>query len=73
MKYFTIAILSTLFSLSVMAQGEKSSPNIDCCHTGLCKSDIPLCPGVSRKAEKREMTPKKVEQAKAHGSKAVSE
>ena len=73
MKYLLLAAVTTLLSLNVMAQGEKSSPNIDCCHTGLCKSDIPLCPGVSRKAEKREVTPKKVEAGRAHGAKAANQ
>jgi hypothetical protein len=50
MKYVLLFSLASLFSITTYAEGEKSSPNIDCCHTGLCRNDIPLCPGVTRKA-----------------------
>jgi hypothetical protein len=47
-----------------------SSPNIDCCHTGLC-GNKPMCPGVSRKAERRDAsTPRKGKNKKGTSSKA---
>lgn len=70
MKYLLIASLVFVFSLSALAEGEKSSRDISCCDTGRCREDIPLCPGVSRKAERREASPpaKKIKGSK--GSKA---
>ena len=70
MKYLIIASLVSLFSFSASAIGEKSSPNIDCCHTGLCRTDVPLCPGVSRKAERREASPPAKKTKGSTGSKA---
>jgi hypothetical protein len=69
MKYVLLFSLASLLSFTASAEGEKSSPNIDCCHTGVCRNDIPLCPGVTRKPERREInTSKKVKGNK--GSKA---
>jgi len=48
-----------MISLPALAEGEKASKNIDCCHTGLCKTDIPLCFGVSRNSETRQVNTKK--------------
>jgi hypothetical protein len=59
MKILILSFTLMMMSLPALAEGEKASRNIDCCHTGLCKTDIPLCPGVSRNPERREASPKK--------------
>ncbi len=70
MKYLIIASLFSLLSTNSFALGEVSSPNIDCCHTGLC-GNKPMCPGVSRKAERRDAsTPRKGKNKKGTSSKA---
>ena len=61
MKILILSFTFIMISLSAMAEGEKASKNIDCCHTGLCKTDIPLCYGVSRNSETRQPNPKKRE------------
>jgi hypothetical protein len=58
MKTFILTLALTISSFSSFAEGEKASRNIDCCHTGLCKTDIPLCSGVSRNPERREVNQK---------------
>jgi hypothetical protein len=58
MKIFILSLSLMMISLVTFAEGEKPSRNIDCCHTGLCKTDIPLCPGVSRNPERREVSQK---------------
>lgn len=74
MKFILFASLITFYGSLASAEGERSSPSIDCCHTGLCKTDIPLCPGVSRKAERRESSGKRPGRGKgAAGARAVGE
>jgi hypothetical protein len=63
MKILILSFTFMMMSLPALAEGEKASRNIDCCHTGLCKTDIPLCPGVSRNPERREASPKKPKQS----------
>ena len=58
MKILILSFTFMMMSLPAIAEGEKASRNIDCCHTGLCKTDIPLCPGVSRNPERREVNQK---------------
>jgi hypothetical protein len=60
MKILILSFTFIMISLPALAEGEKASKNIDCCHTGLCKTDIPLCFGVSRNSETRQANPKKI-------------
>ena len=58
MKNYMFSLTLIMISTLTFAEGEKPSRNIDCCHTGLCKTDIPLCPGVNRNPERREVNQK---------------
>ena len=72
MKILILSFTFMMMSLPALAEGEKASRNIDCCHTGLCKTDIPLCPGVSRNPERREVN-QKISNRSKRSSKATSE
>jgi hypothetical protein len=69
MKYLLIASLFSLLSTNSFALGEQASPNFDCCHTGLC-GNKPMCPGVSRKTERREARQARKEKRRAARSSA---
>jgi hypothetical protein len=71
MKILILCFTFVMMSLPALAEGEKASRNIDCCQTGLCKSDIPLCFGVSRNPERREVN-QKISRGSKRSSKASS-